>query len=89
MTAVEDAATSSVYAYSSTVRLQIDDFFHKILIQQWVGYENENTVAQRCDWIKDNGLAGAMFWDTSLDDMYGEFCGNGPFPLINKVKSCL
>lgn len=29
-----------------------------------------------------------MFWDLSLDDMYGDFCGEGPFPLISELKTC-
>ena len=35
------------------------------------------------------GLAGAMFWDTSLDDFTGSFCGEGKYPLISLFNTCL
>ena len=35
------------------------------------------------------GLAGAMFWDTSLDDFTGSFCGEGKYPLISMFNTCL
>ena len=57
--------------------------------KEWVGYENPQTITERCEFINLNGLAGAMFWDLSLDDMNGEFCGEGNFPLINTMKNCL
>ena len=66
----------SMYAYSTTAG-------------EWVGYENKDTLDIRCDLIKQEELAGAMFWDTSLDDMRGDFCGEGNYPLINHMKNCL
>lgn len=75
-TSVQDADMKSMYAYSTSA-------------QEWVGYENKDTLDIRCDLIKQEELAGAMFWDTSLDDMHGDFCGEGNYPLINHMKNCL
>ena len=57
--------------------------------KQWIGYEDRQSLQVRCDFINELGLGGAMFWDTSLDDMYGDFCGQGPFPLISLFNTCL
>ena len=73
-TVVEDEATKSVYAHNGV---------------QWVGYENRQTLTHRCGVINDMDLAGVMFWDTSLDDTKGQFCGEGPYPLISLFKTCL
>ena len=73
-TAVYDDAMKSMYAYYGT---------------QWVGYENVETFQHRCDYINAMGFGGAMVWDTSLDDFHGTFCNQGPYPLINTLKSCL
>ena len=75
-TAVQDNDMKSMYAYSPAAN-------------QWIGYEDVNTLALRCDFINAEGLGGAMFWDLSLDDMHGEFCGQGPYPLVNLFNTCL
>merc|ERR1712212_350522 len=73
-TAVFDEQTQSMYAYGDG---------------QWVGYENKQTLAHRCNVINDLDLAGVMFWDTSLDDVSGNYCGEGEYPLISMFKTCL
>jgi len=55
----------------------------------WVGYENQETLSHRCGVINSMGLAGVMFWDTSLDDTKGLFCDQGPYPLISLFQTCL
>ena len=73
-TAVYNDNIKSMYAYGDN---------------QWVGYENVQTFQHRCDYINDMGFGGAMVWDTSSDDFSGTFCNQGPYPLINTLKSCL
>jgi len=72
--AVFDENMQSPYAYSNN---------------QWVGYENRDSLSLRCDYINENDFAGVMFWDTSLDDVTGEFCGQGAYPLISLFNTCL
>ena len=43
----------------------------------------------QCEYIRDNNLAGGMFWEITLDDYLGTVCNDGTYPLINTLKDCL
>ncbi|XP_071953623.1 probable chitinase 10 isoform X2 [Antedon mediterranea] len=53
---------------------------------QWVGYHNPQSFEVIANWIKSEGLAGAMVWSLDFDDFTGEVCGQGKYPLINTIK---
>jgi len=36
------------------------------------GYENERSLTAKCQYIKDNGLRGAMYWEYSVDTPQGD-----------------
>ena len=55
----------------------------------WCGFENQDSLSQRCNIINKRNYAGVMFWDTALDDFTGTFCGQGEYPLISLFKDCL
>eukprot|EP00794_Sanderia_malayensis_P012903 gene12903-14233_t len=56
---------------------------------QWVGFDNRQSIMSKVGLIKSKGLLGAMFWAYDLDDFSGQFCGHGPYPLMNAVKAAL
>ena len=35
---------------------------------QWVGYDNEASIAEKARYALDKGLGGVMIWDMSKDD---------------------
>ena len=48
-----DDPTSSVYAYNGN---------------NWIGYDNPDTIATKTKFFKDQGMAGYMFWSYNGDD---------------------
>ncbi|XP_065077176.1 acidic mammalian chitinase-like [Ochlerotatus camptorhynchus] len=54
---------------------------------QWVGYDNEESLSQKCDFIYENGLGGGMVWSVETDDFHGT-CGE-KFTLLNTLNSRL
>jgi len=55
---------------------------------QWVGYDTIKSVKVKADYIINNNLGGAMFWDLATDD-FNNRCGHGKFPLIGTVSHIL
>ena len=55
---------------------------------QWVGYDDLQSIRIKANYIKENNLGGAMFWSIDLDDFHGK-CGHGNSPLIKTVRDLL
>ncbi|XP_055618707.1 chitinase-3-like protein 1 [Toxorhynchites rutilus septentrionalis] len=53
----------------------------------WVGYDNADSITAKGQFIKDNKLAGGMFWSIETDDFRGT-CGK-KYPLVTALKNCL
>nr|BAS44269.1 chitinase [Aplysia kurodai] len=60
-----------------------------VLGNQWVGYEDEDSIAEKILYIQNHAFAGGMVWDYDLDDFGGEFCGQGNYPLISLISQYL
>ncbi|KAM6165218.1 chitinase-3-like protein 1 [Erethizon dorsatum] len=57
---------------------------------QWVGYDDQESVKSKVQYLKSRQLAGAMVWTLDLDDFQGSYCGqNLPFPLTSAIKDVL
>ncbi|CAF0748267.1 unnamed protein product, partial [Brachionus calyciflorus] len=54
---------------------------------EWVGYDDPESLRAKARFIKEKNLAGGMFWSLDFDDFSGKFCNQGKFPLVNAVKS--
>ncbi|RUS87843.1 hypothetical protein EGW08_004376, partial [Elysia chlorotica] len=53
---------------------------------QWVGYDNGKSIAEKVKWAVTRGLGGVMFWSLDLDDFTGGYCGAGRFPLLSAIN---
>jgi len=55
---------------------------------QWVGYDNERSIALKVHWaLTVMSLGGTMLWTLDFDDYSGQFCGQGEFPLAKAIKA--
>ncbi|XP_033118584.1 oviduct-specific glycoprotein-like isoform X2 [Anneissia japonica] len=73
-TVVRDEALQSPYAYIGN---------------QWVGYDDTQSIARKTQWIKDNRYGGVIVWAIDLDDFSAIHCDEGPYPLLSAIKSGL
>ncbi|XP_008184295.1 probable chitinase 10 isoform X2 [Acyrthosiphon pisum] len=55
---------------------------------QWVGFDDVKTVAQKAEYVKSMNLGGAMIWALDLDD-YRNVCGQGNYPLLSTIMKTL
>lgn len=55
---------------------------------QWVGYDDENIVRKKAEYVAKKGLGGIMFWSIDNDDFRGN-CHGRPYPLIEAAKESL
>lgn len=55
---------------------------------QWVGYDDEQIVKRKSEYVAQMGLGGIMFWAIDNDDFRGA-CGGKSYPLIEAAKEAL
>ncbi|XP_056635629.1 chitinase-3-like protein 1 [Diorhabda sublineata] len=77
------------YSGSDSVMYWDDDqkVPHRVIGDQWIGYDDEKSIELKVDFAMAHGVAGIMVWTMDTDDFNG-LCGN-KYPLINTVKNRL
>ncbi|CAO1342835.1 unnamed protein product [Diamesa hyperborea] len=55
---------------------------------QWVGFDDVESVKIKCEYINQKKLGGVMFWSLESDDFLGKG-GQGKFPLIKTAHNTL
>ncbi|XP_060629020.2 chitotriosidase-1-like [Anolis sagrei] len=53
---------------------------------QWVGYDDVNSIKTKVAYVKQNNLGGGMVWAMDLDDFSGSFCNQGKYPLLQTLR---
>merc|ERR1711981_734958 len=55
---------------------------------QWVGFDDVETIKQKSEYIKNNGFGGGMIWALDLDD-FNNNCGCEKYPLLKTINRVL
>merc|ERR1711881_763990 len=56
----------------------------------WYGYDDEESIKLKVEFLKSRKLVGGMVWALDLDDFQGKFASDGkPFPLIRTITEGL
>lgn len=55
---------------------------------QWIGYDDIQSINEKARYVHDKNLAGAMIWSIETDDFRGK-CGQGAFPLLASIRKGL
>ncbi|TNN57068.1 Acidic mammalian chitinase [Liparis tanakae] len=56
---------------------------------QWVGFDNKDSLDTKVNYLKANNLGGAFVWSLDLDDTTGQFCKIGKCPFISHLHTLL
>jgi len=59
------------------------------LVNAWVGYDNQQSLTEKVQYIRANGYGGWMVWALDLDDFLGQHCAQGIYPLMRTLNSAL
>ncbi|XP_071451653.1 oviduct-specific glycoprotein [Hetaerina americana] len=52
---------------------------------QWVGYDDPDTIRKKAHYVHEMSLGGLMFWSVDNDDFRGD-CHGKPYPLVEAGK---
>lgn len=55
---------------------------------QWVGYDDKQTLRRKVNYLKKSGYGGIMAWSLDLDDFNNECC-TGIYPLLQEMNVAL
>ncbi|XP_073845180.1 chitinase 8 [Musca autumnalis] len=56
--------------------------------RQWIGYENEKSLALKAYYVVKENLGGIMVWSIESDDFRG-VCSKKPYPLLTVINNIL
>ncbi|KAH9523840.1 hypothetical protein Btru_047195 [Bulinus truncatus] len=52
----------------------------------WITYDDVDTIKEKTKWAVKSGLAGVMFWSLDQDDFSGKGCNKGTYPLVKSMR---
>ncbi|XP_071101187.1 chitinase-3-like protein 2 [Haliotis cracherodii] len=56
---------------------------------QWVGYDDVNSIGIKANYINSQNLGGAFIWSVEMDDFTGKGCGLGKYPLLRRISEII
>ncbi|KAK3748290.1 hypothetical protein RRG08_039542 [Elysia crispata] len=54
---------------------------------QWVGYDDAQSITNKVEHILSNGFGGVMIWSIAMDDHTGQACRAGRYPMMRALRS--
>ena len=54
---------------------------------QWVGYDDQQSLAVKVQWMRAQNFGGWMIWSLDQDDFNNSQCGQGKYPLLHVLNS--
>jgi len=76
-------------AGSVTVYDDVQKAVYTYLGDQWVGYDTEQSLSAKVDYLKAGSFGGWMTWNLDLDDFTAAHCGNGAYPLHRHLNQII
>ncbi|XP_038235698.1 chitotriosidase-1-like isoform X1 [Dermochelys coriacea] len=71
---------------ATTKRIEEQKVPYSFKENQWVGYDDQQSIKTKVQYLKKKNLGGAMVWAIDLDDFSDSFCGQGKYPLLQTLK---
>uniref|UniRef100_A0A3Q3JH21 Acidic mammalian chitinase n=1 Tax=Monopterus albus TaxID=43700 RepID=A0A3Q3JH21_MONAL len=62
---------------------------YAITENQWVGFDDKDSLDRKVSYIKTNNFGGATVWSLDLDDFRGQFCKQGKNPFTAHLHTLL
>jgi chitinase len=56
---------------------------------EWVGFDDKESVEIKMKYLLSKNLAGAMVWSVDDDDFSGQFCSQGQYPMLRTIRNVL
>ncbi|XP_062283289.1 acidic mammalian chitinase-like isoform X1 [Scomber scombrus] len=72
---------------ASVQRIEDQKVPYAVKQNDWVGFDDKTSYETKARYLKDNRFGGAFIWALDLDDFNGQFCGQGPYPLISYLRT--
>jgi len=73
----------------TTVFDQVQKAPYSYIGDQWIGYDNVESLNIKVQYMKAGNYGGWMTWNLDLDDFSGAHCGAGPYPLHKALNQAL
>ncbi|KAG7221560.1 hypothetical protein INR49_017091, partial [Caranx melampygus] len=56
---------------------------------QWVGFDDKDGINAKVNYVTENNFGGVFVWSMDLDDVTGQFCKRGKYPLLSHLHDLL
>ncbi|XP_074833396.1 chitotriosidase-1-like isoform X2 [Carettochelys insculpta] len=74
---------------ATTKRLEDQKVPYSFKEKEWVGFDDTQSIKTKVEYLKKEGLGGAMVWAIDLDDFSDLFCSQGKYPLLQALNQQL